>query len=174
MSKPNPRNIPPLGPPPEGQGQFNGQYKPKNQSEEVIFGSTQNIPKRRAPPIPPPATDINERIRTVLGNEKYNEQLHSITDPDYVCEPTGNPNDCVNVANDYIKVAGNISKIDQYGELQGVKNSVNTINIAIDVFNKSRKLQSTNKATIIQGKFGGGKRKRNKKIGTKKKQYKRK
>ena len=142
------------------------------QPEGVLIGSTQEIPIRPAPPIPRPATDINERIKTVLG-KKYNEQSHTIEKPDYVCELNGEPNDCVVVANNYISVAETISKIPEYKGIQGVKTAVTQINRSIYDFNGKR-TRDTRMAKLIDTLSGGGKRKSNKKIGTRKKQYKRK
>ena len=118
---------------------------------------------------------INDQIKTALG-DKYEAESHSISDPRFKPAPDGNPNEVVEVANNYISVAQNISRIDPYVKLLGVKNAVNAISIAAETFNAAigARNSGTIKAIVIPKLLGGGKRKRNKKIGTKKKQYKRK
>lgn len=150
MSTYKPRDTPPSGPPPG--------------------------PRQREQLTPLPTTNINDRIKTALG-EKYVPESHSISNPGFVFDPAKHtPNDAVNTANNYISVAQNISKIDPYRKLLGVKSAVNAISIAAETFNAAigARNSGTRKAIVIPKILGGGKRKRNKKIGTKKKLYKRK
>ena len=130
----------------------------------------------RAAPLPP---DLNTRIQSIVldANDVYDLNLHSISDPGFVFDSAQHtPNHAVNSANDYIKVAGNISQIPKYAGIPGVKNAVNAIHSAANKFNTylDSRGSKTIKANVIPEISGGGKRKRSKKIGTKKKQYKRK
>ena len=141
--------------------------------------SNKEVKKAKRPPPPPPTgPPLNKRIQIALGS-KYVQESHSILNPGFNPPPDGDPNEAVKVANNYISVAQNISQIPEYKGIQGVKTAVSAINRAAETFNTELEQRRSNtiKANIIQSRetrLGGGKRKRNKKIGTKKKQYKRK
>lgn len=124
-----------------------------------------------------PEVDINQRIRDIIPAQDYeiNANEYTIETPAYVIQSGEDPNKGVNVANDYIKVAKNISKIGDYSKLPGVTKALGFIDSAAvkfneDIVSRGSKINKANRITIS----GGGKRKRNKKIGTRKKQYKRK
>ena len=132
-------------------------------------------PPTGPPPPPPTGPPLNQLIQIALGS-KYVRESHSILNPGFNPPPDGDPNEAVKVANNYISVAQNISQIQKYTQIQGVKTAVSAIKTAAGTFNTELEQRRSNtiKANIIETRLGGGKRKRNKKIGTKKKQYKRK